>query len=180
MAANTSTRHVELQQHVVLVSWRPPPTGLVRLNTDGSCRDGGHICCGGIIKGSDAIKSHGNESWKGRSLVEKIHSLLALDWEVVIHHSYREANQCAYALANYGCSMDTRIIYFDALMNIKKRRKRNTSLLLLLLLLLLLPNSLQIQLKSFHPRSNIVHDKSRPCPTTSAFVAVDFDSRPDL
>jgi hypothetical protein len=25
----------------------------VRLNTDGSCRDGGHIGCGGIIKGSD-------------------------------------------------------------------------------------------------------------------------------
>ncbi|PNY08707.1 ethylene responsive transcription factor 1b [Trifolium pratense] len=60
-----------------------------------------------------AIKLHGNESWKGRSCVEKIHSLLALDWEVVIHHSYREANQCANALANYGCSMDTGIIYFD-------------------------------------------------------------------
>ncbi|GAU18130.1 hypothetical protein TSUD_248310 [Trifolium subterraneum] len=129
MAANTSTRHVELQQHVVLVSWKPPPTSWVRLNTDGSCRDGDHIGCGGIIRGSDgewlggfakyicigsaylaelwgvlegfmyarrlqfryielhidslivvkAIKSHGNESWKGRSLAEKIHSLLALD-----------------------------------------------------------------------------------------------------
>jgi len=28
------------------VSW-------VRLNTKGSCRDGGHIGCGGIIKGND-------------------------------------------------------------------------------------------------------------------------------
>jgi hypothetical protein len=60
-----------------------------------------------------AIMSQGNGSWRGRSLVERIHRLLALDWEVVISHTYREANKCADALANYGCSMDNGIIYFD-------------------------------------------------------------------
>jgi ribonuclease HI len=37
----------------VLVRWSPPPVGCVKLNTDGSCRDDGHICCGGIIWESD-------------------------------------------------------------------------------------------------------------------------------
>jgi hypothetical protein len=59
-----------------------------------------------------AIMSQGNGSWRGRSLVERIR-LLALDWEVVISHTYREANKCVDALANYGCSMDNEIIYFD-------------------------------------------------------------------
>jgi hypothetical protein len=40
------------------------------------------------------------------ALVEKIRKLLSLDWEIVVHHSYREANQCANALATYGCNMN--------------------------------------------------------------------------
>jgi ribonuclease HI len=163
LAVRETSPQIEPRQRVVFVSWKPPPVGWVRLNTDGSCRDGGHIGCGGIIRGSDgewlggyskyigigsaylaelwgvfegllyarrlrfqyielhvdslvvakAIMSQGNGSWRGRSLVERIHRLLALDWEVVISHTYREANKCADALANYGCSMDSGIIYFD-------------------------------------------------------------------
>jgi len=126
---------------------------------DGSCRDGGHIGCGGIIKGSDGewlggfskyiligsaystkvleglvyaitlqfwfiefhvdsmvlvidITLHGHYSWRGRSIAEKIHCILVLDREVV-HHFYREANQCTYNLANFGCSMDSGICFFD-------------------------------------------------------------------
>ncbi|MCI38672.1 putative ribonuclease H protein, partial [Trifolium medium] len=36
-----------------LISWKPPPHGWVRLNTDGACRDDGLIGCGGIIRGSE-------------------------------------------------------------------------------------------------------------------------------
>ncbi|PNX81975.1 ribonuclease H, partial [Trifolium pratense] len=59
------------------------------------------------------VSSHENGSWKGRTLVEKIRRLLALDWEVVVHHSYREANCCADALANYGCSLTSGFSFFD-------------------------------------------------------------------
>ncbi|MCI05125.1 ribonuclease H protein [Trifolium medium] len=37
---------------VVLIGWKLPPDGWVKLNTDGSCRDDGSIGCGGVIKGS--------------------------------------------------------------------------------------------------------------------------------
>lgn len=43
----------------------------------------------------------------------KIHRLMALDWEVVVQHSYREANQCADALANHGCRMDPEICFYN-------------------------------------------------------------------
>ncbi|MCI21554.1 putative ribonuclease H protein, partial [Trifolium medium] len=35
------------------ISWEAPPEGWIRLNTDGSCREDGHIGCGGIIRGRD-------------------------------------------------------------------------------------------------------------------------------
>ncbi|MCI08973.1 ribonuclease H protein, partial [Trifolium medium] len=38
-------------------------------------------------------------------LVKKIRQLIQLDWEVVVHHAYRESNKCADALANIGCAM---------------------------------------------------------------------------
>ncbi|MCI55303.1 ethylene responsive transcription factor 1b, partial [Trifolium medium] len=50
-----------------------------------------------------AICSTGSGSMCGRSLVEKIRRLFHLDREVVVRHSYHEANQCADALANLGC-----------------------------------------------------------------------------
>jgi hypothetical protein len=53
LAVRETSPQIEPRQRVVFVSWKPPPVGWVRLNTDGSCRDGGHIGCGGIIKGSD-------------------------------------------------------------------------------------------------------------------------------
>ncbi|GAU25840.1 hypothetical protein TSUD_31040 [Trifolium subterraneum] len=33
----------------------------------------------------------------------KIRRMLALDWEIKVCHSYREANACVDALANMGC-----------------------------------------------------------------------------
>jgi hypothetical protein len=37
----------------------------------------------------------------GRALIEKICQLLALEWQVVVHHSYHEANQYTDVLASY-------------------------------------------------------------------------------
>lgn len=50
----------------------------------------------------------------GRSLVEKIRRMIDLEWEVVVKHSYFEANQCADALANYGCSLSGDISFFES------------------------------------------------------------------
>jgi len=50
-----------------------------------------------------------DESVVGRRLIQKIHQLLALKWEVKICHSYRETNSCTYALANIGCEHASRL-----------------------------------------------------------------------
>jgi hypothetical protein len=47
-------------------------------------------------------------SLRGKTLVEKIKSLLELDWKVVVKYFYREVNQYADALANYGCLLALR------------------------------------------------------------------------
>jgi hypothetical protein len=39
--------------------------------------------------------------------------LLALDWEIKVCHSYREANVCADALANMGCEHGPGIRLYD-------------------------------------------------------------------
>jgi ribonuclease HI len=50
-------------------------------------------------------RPNGGGSLQGRFFAEKIRRLLDLEWEMVVHHSYREANQCANALANLDCSI---------------------------------------------------------------------------
>jgi ribonuclease HI len=50
----------------------------------------------------------------GFAMVKRIRRLLEMDWEVHISHSYREANQCADALANMGCELSCNIVFFDA------------------------------------------------------------------
>jgi ribonuclease HI len=59
------------------------------------------------------IKTGMTRSSMGFPLVKHIQRLLAMDWEVHISHSYREANQCADALANMGCELNCSIVYFD-------------------------------------------------------------------
>ncbi|MCI24591.1 putative non-LTR retroelement reverse transcriptase [Trifolium medium] len=146
------------------IGWNPPPEGWVKLNTDGSCSDGGWIGCGGVLRGShgewlggfanfigqgnaylaelwgvfeglkiarnlkfsavelnvdsrevvNVIRGEGGGNLQGSALVYKIRRLLKkLDWEVVVHHSYREANQCADALANIGVSSRIRSRFFE-------------------------------------------------------------------
>jgi hypothetical protein len=40
--------------------------------------------------------------------------LLELDWEVVVRHSYREANFCADVLANHRYLMENDSVFFAA------------------------------------------------------------------
>jgi ribonuclease HI len=49
------------------------------------------------------VRTGRSQSAAGSVLVEQISKMMALDWEVEVRHTYREANKCADALANYGC-----------------------------------------------------------------------------
>jgi ribonuclease HI len=49
----------------------------------------------------------------GVALAKQIWHLLNMDWCVEISHSYREANKCADALINFGCSLNHEIMVFD-------------------------------------------------------------------
>ncbi|GAU10733.1 hypothetical protein TSUD_425170, partial [Trifolium subterraneum] len=40
-------------KEVIQIGWQPPPSGWIRLNTDGSCDENGRIGCGGILRGSE-------------------------------------------------------------------------------------------------------------------------------
>jgi hypothetical protein len=60
------------------------------------------------------ITDNKSSSIIGKSLVERIRRLLELDWEVVVRHSYREANFCADALANHGCLVENDSVFFAA------------------------------------------------------------------
>jgi ribonuclease HI len=52
------------------------------------------------------VKERRVNSSLGNALARQIWKLLDLDWTVEIAHTYREANKCADALANLGCSLD--------------------------------------------------------------------------
>jgi ribonuclease HI len=43
----------EKQQSLVQVRWLLPASGWVSLNTDGSCKEGEIIGCGGVIRGNE-------------------------------------------------------------------------------------------------------------------------------
>jgi hypothetical protein len=48
------------------------------------------------------------------SLVHRIQGLIQLDWEIIIQHSYREANRCADILANLGCNLGLPLIFCES------------------------------------------------------------------
>jgi ribonuclease HI len=60
------------------------------------------------------LKNGCSKSSSGCSLLKRIWHLLAKDWVVEISHIYREANHCADALANLGCSHDSHLRVFDS------------------------------------------------------------------
>jgi hypothetical protein len=59
-----------------------------------------------------AISATGSCIIRSRVLVEKIRRLFQLDWEVVIHHSNCEVNQCTDALTNYNCTIRCKFEFF--------------------------------------------------------------------
>jgi ribonuclease HI len=58
------------------------------------------------------VQTGRSQSAAGGVLVEQISKMMSLDWEVEVRHTYREANKCAYALANYGCMSRVDIQFF--------------------------------------------------------------------
>jgi ribonuclease HI len=50
----------------------------------------------------------------GRNIVQRIRQLLQMEWEVKVQHSYREANNCADALANMGCRMGHGMMFYES------------------------------------------------------------------
>jgi ribonuclease HI len=60
------------------------------------------------------VKTGCIQSASGNSLARQIWRLMALDWEVEVHHIYREANKCADGLANMGCTLDYNLRSFDS------------------------------------------------------------------
>jgi ribonuclease HI len=42
-----------VQKTEVIISWKPLPEVWVRLNTNGSCKEGNRVWCGGLVRGSE-------------------------------------------------------------------------------------------------------------------------------
>ncbi|CAJ2679356.1 unnamed protein product [Trifolium pratense] len=59
------------------------------------------------------VKNRYMSSSLGVALVKQIWRLLDMNWEVEVSHTYREANKCADALANLGCSLANEIVFYD-------------------------------------------------------------------
>ncbi|PNY05004.1 ethylene responsive transcription factor 1b [Trifolium pratense] len=60
------------------------------------------------------IKSARIQSSQGSALARQIWRMMAMNWEVEVHHTYREANRCADALANMGCNLGYDITIFNS------------------------------------------------------------------
>jgi hypothetical protein len=60
-----------------------------------------------------AIFETSKQSSNGSALIQKIRQMLDLDWEVVVHHFYREVNTYADTLVNIGCSLDFDILFYE-------------------------------------------------------------------
>jgi hypothetical protein len=54
-----------------------------------------------------------SSSMMSYSLLQRIRTLLAIDWTVEIMHTYREANKCADGITNLGCSFNYDVMYFN-------------------------------------------------------------------
>jgi hypothetical protein len=61
---------------------------------------------------ANIINNNKEGSLMDRTLVNKICSFIALNWEVVVRHIYCEANQCIDALANLKCSLNSEMCIF--------------------------------------------------------------------
>jgi ribonuclease HI len=59
------------------------------------------------------LKKGCSENFAGCSLLHRIRQLMKKAWHVDVFHIYREANMCADALANLGCSQDFNFEFFD-------------------------------------------------------------------
>lgn len=59
------------------------------------------------------LGGHGEGSSTVKALVKRIHSLINMDWDVVVKHTYHEANRCADWLANVGWTLMSDIVFYE-------------------------------------------------------------------
>ncbi|MCI40070.1 putative non-LTR retroelement reverse transcriptase, partial [Trifolium medium] len=69
-----------------------------------------HIDSEAVVR---VLQKGSSKSINGASLLKRIWQLLEMEWVVEIAHTYREANKCADALANLGCSLGYDVEFFD-------------------------------------------------------------------
>jgi hypothetical protein len=62
---------------------------------------------------AQTLNSSNLGSVSGWRLIQEIWRFLSLDWEILVCHSYREANVCADALANMGCDHGSELRVYD-------------------------------------------------------------------
>jgi ribonuclease HI len=59
------------------------------------------------------IMHHNSSRMCGKALVDKICQMLKMDWDVVVKHTYREANRLADALAKHSFSVKDEVCFFQ-------------------------------------------------------------------
>lgn len=60
------------------------------------------------------LANFGDVSFTGSAIVNRIRTLLCLDWDVCFSHCYREANACADAMATISCDEDVVLCLFES------------------------------------------------------------------
>jgi ribonuclease HI len=61
----------------------------------------------------NGILHHKPSKMCGKALVDKICQMLKMDWDVVVKHTYREANRLADALAKHSFSVKDEVCFFQ-------------------------------------------------------------------
>ncbi|MCI60903.1 putative non-LTR retroelement reverse transcriptase, partial [Trifolium medium] len=59
------------------------------------------------------IQNGGGGNVMGHKIVQRIHQMLRLNWEVRLKYIYREENYCADGLANMAFNLSEGIVLFD-------------------------------------------------------------------
>ncbi|KAH6808270.1 hypothetical protein C2S51_029378 [Perilla frutescens var. frutescens] len=87
-------------KNMVSVIWRPPPSGWIKINTDGSSQGApGKMATGGVFRHSDGSVIgcfHTDEGIGFAFLAEALAVLVALEWEFADSVDYQSSLACCY------------------------------------------------------------------------------------
>ncbi|PNX89221.1 ribonuclease H, partial [Trifolium pratense] len=65
-------------KEAIQIGWKPPPSGWIRLNTEGSCDEDGRIGCGGVLRGSKGewLRGYAKFIEKGNAYIAELRGVL--------------------------------------------------------------------------------------------------------